>query len=164
MPDAEKTLIGLARRLWWLPVLLIVVLVVFVNGVRRDDDGQISAAGRLSVSELRVGDCFDADQAGNIAWVEAGPCDDPHRYELYHIGEWPDADTAFPSDLELEAFVFDTCLPAFGAYTGRDIEGSGLFFSPIIPDEASWDAGRRVVYCALFDLGGEQLIGSQRAP
>jgi hypothetical protein len=152
-----------ARRLWWAPLLVVVLAVLLLNGARRDGDGQIVASGSLPISELRVGDCFDADQSGNIASVDAMPCDEPHDFELYHIAEWPEEDASFPSAIELEAFVFERCLPALRDYTGQDIEGSRIFFSPIVPDEQSWNAGRRVVYCALFDLMGERLDESQRA-
>jgi hypothetical protein len=157
-------MMALARRAWWLPVLVVVMLIVFMDGPRRDDDGQLRGSGQLEVSELRVGDCFDADHATNIATVEAKPCDEPHAFELYHVGEWTGGHDGYPSDVELGAFVFDACLSALGDYTGEEVEGSRFFFSPIIPDEAAWDGGRRVVYCALFDLTGKQLVGSQRAP
>jgi hypothetical protein len=154
---------GVLRRFWWAPVVVVVLALVLLNGARRDDEGRIVGSGSLPVSELRIGDCFDADQHGNIAAVDAVPCEQPHRFELYHVAEWPGDEEGFPSDVELEAFVFDSCLPALEAYIGQPVEGSHLFFSPIVPDQASWEAGRRVVYCALFDLMGEPLRGSQRA-
>lgn len=137
-------------RFWWIPVLVVVLAVGYLTTAQRDDAGAISDAGTLHIEDLRVGDCFDFEDADEISDVEALPCSEPHGYELFHVATWSGRD-AYPDEEALVDFVIDTCVPAFDEYVGVAYEASVIDFVPFTPTEEGWDAGDRVIQCALID-------------
>ena len=46
-------------RFWWIPALVIALVVGYLTTARRGDDGSLASAGNVSVDELREGDCFN---------------------------------------------------------------------------------------------------------
>ena len=51
----------------------------------RDQAGVVTKAGKVSVFELKPGDCLDppADVSGEIAEIRVVPCTDPHTQEVF---------------------------------------------------------------------------------
>ena len=47
-------------RFWWIPALAVVLVVGYFTTARRGDDGALSPAGRVTVDDLQVGDCFSS--------------------------------------------------------------------------------------------------------
>jgi hypothetical protein len=154
---------GLQRylRFWWIPVVAVVLVVGYLTGARRDDAGSISDGGTLQIEDLRVGDCFDFEDAEEISEVQARPCGEPHGYEMFHVATWSGPDQ-FPSDDTMIDFVIDACVPAFEQYVALSYESSTLDFVPFTPTEQGWDAGDRVVQCALLDPQRASLSSSLR--
>jgi hypothetical protein len=63
----------------------------------------------------------------------------------------------------MEAWVTQTCFPAFQTYTGRDFESDVEYgIGWIQPDQESWEDSQKVT-CYLYRLDGTQLKGSQKA-
>ena len=150
-------------RFWWIPAIIIALAVGYFTTARRGDDGGISGAGTLQVDDLRVGDCFVfEDTAEEFSEVDARPCTQSHKYELFHITTWTDAGAAYPTEDAWFGFFFEACVPAFISYVGHDYETSMLDFVPFTPTEAGWDAGDRVVQCALVDPFDTALTESLR--
>ena len=148
-------------RFWWIPALAIVLLVGYVVSARRDDGGAITAAGNLSIEDLRVGDCFNSDEAEEISSVDARPCNQAHQYEMFHITTWTGSST-YPTEDALIGFVFDECVPAFETYVGRSYQASRLDVFHFFPVEEGWNAGDRAIQCAVFDPDVAELTGSLR--
>jgi hypothetical protein len=148
-------------RFWWIPALAIVLLVGYLVSARRDDAGSITSGGSLSIEDLRVGDCFNSDEAEEISSVDARRCDEAHQYEMFHIATWT-AGGGYPTEDAILGFVFDECMPAFESYVGRSFESSRLDFVHFVPVEAGWDAGDRLFQCAMFDPAVAQLSESLR--
>jgi hypothetical protein len=156
---------GWARwlRFWWIPAIVIALAVGFFTNARRGDDGGISEAGTLHVQDLRVGDCFVFEEsAEEISEVDARPCTDPHRYEIFHITPW-NAGGAYPTEDAWLTFLLDACIPEFEEYVGHRFDTSVLDFVPFTPTEEGWDAGDRVVQCALVDPNETELTESLRS-
>lgn len=143
-------------RFAWIPVVAIVVLVGFFASARRDDTGLIAAGGTLSVADLRIGDCFNVADADEISEVDAHPCNESHRYELFHVATW-DAGGDYPTEQAMIDFVIRECVPAFDDYVGMAFQRSTLDFIHFAPLEAGWIAGDRIFQCALFDPFDEEL-------
>jgi putative regulator of septum formation len=148
-------------RFWWIPAVVIVLAVGYVTQARRDNGGGITDGGTLQVEDLRVGDCFDAEDAEEISEVDAGPCTDPHAYEMFHLATWSGAD-AFPTDDAMVDFILQACIPVFEDYVGMDYESSAIDFVPFTPTEEGWNDGDRLIQCALVDPGNDQLTASLR--
>lgn len=148
-------------RFWWIPVMVVVLAVGYLTTARRDDGGSISEAGTLHIEDLRVGDCFDFENAEEISEVDARPCTEPHGYELFHVATWSGSD-AYPDEDALVDFVIGNCVPAFDQYVGVPYEASAIDFVPFTPTEEGWDAGDRVIQCALIDPQQPSLTSSLR--
>ena len=151
-------------RYWWIPAILIALAVGYFTNARRGDDGGISEGGTLQVADLRVGDCFDLTEATatEISEVDAKPCTRAHEYEMFHITTWTDAQDTYPTDDEWGTFLLGDCTAAFADYVGRDYQASELDFVPFTPTEEGWDAGDRVVQCAVVDPSDAELTDSLR--
>lgn len=158
MPQPAATDAGPRRwlRFAWIPIVAIVLAVGFFASARRDDTGLIATGGSLSVADLRIGDCFDAADAEEISEVSAHPCDEAHRYELFHVATW-DTGGEYPSETAMVDFVIRECIPAFEDYVGLAFERSTLDFIHFAPLESGWIAGDRIFQCALFDPFDEEL-------
>jgi hypothetical protein len=118
---------------------------------------------------IDVGQCFDTDtftagSAIDLSSARVVDCAGPHQHEAYAIIEQPaDPGAAYPGDDVLAAFADDSCLAAFGTYTGLDYRTSHYDIANARPDQASWDRGERRVVCALHDVDFAELTGSARA-
>lgn len=159
-----------ANRGWtrWLsvlgvPVLIGVVALVYLNffaGPSRDSSGQLTEAGTVAVTDLRIGDCFDTSETVEISDVEAMPCTQPHAFEVYHLATHETA--TFPTDAELDAIFGEVCIEPFATYVGTTYENSEIYANFITPSEDSFAGGDRGYICVLFDLSDDALTTSLR--
>ena len=136
-------------RFWWIPVVVIVLVVGYLTTARRGDDGTLNAGGNLSVTDLQVGDCFTTDGATEISDVDGVPCDEPHTYEVFavrdHGGPLPLTDASYQS-------AFETlCLADFESYVEADWETSAIYADMITPSEESYGDGDREYICFLYE-------------
>jgi len=60
-------------RFWWIPVIIVTLLVGYLTTARRDDAGSLASAGNVSVDELREGDCFNPPRRLRSATLTAFP-------------------------------------------------------------------------------------------
>lgn len=108
-----------------------------------------------SVPPLAVGDCYDRPES-SIVLV---PCDEPHRFEVYHALELPDG--PFPGVAAVEAAWIDGCLAEFERFVGIDYGSSDFDVSAVFPTEETWnDLDDRRVLCAVTPLNGDARSGS----
>ncbi len=136
----------------------------------RGESNEIVQAGSLSVSFLRVGDCFSGltaeEEAGShfASSVTATPCYELHKFELYALDDFPaGTDAPFPNKIVLEAFTHNLCVEAFGAYVGLPYALSKLHSRSLSPSEQSWENwSDRAIACFLYDKGGREIVGSLR--
>jgi hypothetical protein len=133
-----------------------------VFNAARGTEGDITKAGDLKITDLRVGDCFDLkDPAAEVIEdVKAVPCAQEHEYEMFHIGSMPSG--SYPSDTAFSSFVEDECLPAFETYVGLVYENSVLEVSFVTPTTDSWNDGDRAVQCVVYHPRIHRLTGSQK--
>lgn len=146
-------------RFWWIPALLIALAVGYVTSARRDDSGSLASAGNVSLAELRLGDCFNGGDEGEISDVDGVPCSEPHKYEVFALATY-EGDGTFPPDSDLESIFFEVCEPAFAPYVGAAWESSEIQGSMISPSEDSWGSGDRSFICILYDLESDALTES----
>jgi hypothetical protein len=142
------------------PALVVVLVIGYFATARRDDSGAITGGGTLSVQDLRVGDCFNSEDADEIAEVDARPCSEPHEYELFHDAEHPGP--SYPTDEAWFTFIVEECTPAFEEYVGIDFDSSSLDIQPLTPTEGGWDDGDRVLQCIAVDPNDSTLTTSLR--
>jgi hypothetical protein len=158
-----------ARPVWRRIPIGVVLLVVFMgigaianwySNAGRSPSGDIIKSGDLTMSDLRVGDCFDLKdpEAEEIDAVTARPCAEEHQYELFYIGTLPQGD--YPAISTFESFVEDYCKPAFATYIGTSFEDSALDAFWVYPTSEAWSDGDRAIQCAANDPRDQRLTGS----
>lgn len=117
-------------------------------------------------ASLSVGDCFNriADSDASDLAVWRVDCAVPHRYEVYDvIGldlERP-ADGSFPA-AEIAQRAEEQCVERFEGFVGVRWTVSELDVEAWWPSEQSWARGDSSVICAVMELSGDLMTGSQR--
>lgn len=149
-------------RYWWVVAILVIggyALSGYLGQARRDASGSITTAGSVALTELRVGDCFDAPSGGTVSRVTGRPCADSHTFELFAIAT-DSVDETYPDDAAMGSFLASACVPAFADYVGSAYGASALEILPVTPTEDGWSRGDRTFFCAVYDPATGQLTGS----
>ena len=89
----------------------------------------LSTAGNVTVTDLRVGDCFNAaefsDEETEIGDVDGVPCTEPHTFEVFAVADYNGS--AYPgSQAAFEAAFGEVCVPPFEGYVGVPYVDSAL--------------------------------------
>jgi hypothetical protein len=147
-------------RFWWIPAIAIFLAVGYLSSARRAEDGSVNAGGTLQIDDLRVGDCFNNADEGEISDVDGVPCTEAHEYEVFAMDRY-ESET-LPTDAEMDAVFFDVCATPFEEYVGISWERSVLWANMITPSEGSFGDGDRSYVCFLFDPEEPALTESMR--
>jgi len=129
--------------------------------------GALVFRDRLSANagELAVGDCFD-DPAGAeiVTDVQHHPCTEAHTAEVVFLGKLTGDNATYPSDQAVEDWVLSNCVPAWNAYTGKDLQTETvLTMGWYQPAEDGWSDGDRDMICYASRDDGGRLTSSVRA-
>lgn len=114
-----------------------------------DSSGRIVGPGRVSVFEMRVGDCFESPYQGlgTISTLVAIPCEHLHDHEVFalsSIAGGPGAE--FPA-AEIGSQALQLCRAAFEGYVGTPLDDSPFGLDYLPPSRGSWEGGDREVIC-----------------
>ena len=161
-PRRYGGLLPILLRFWWVILLVAVPVVGYFASAQRDDQGQITRAGDLVLTDLRVGDCFDLkdSSAAEVQDVTARPCSEGHEYQLIHLGTMPS--TSYPDEGTWADWLTSNCLPAFESFVGIRYELSRYDISWFQPTTAGWEGGDRSVHCAVYDPAQAKLTTTLR--
>lgn len=150
-------------QFWWILIPIGVIGFGFFSEARRDDGGQLVDGGNLDVFDLSVGDCYDSSDQDEIAEVEAGPCTEPHEYEVFAIVSFPaQRGSDYPGDDAVFAHAETECLREFEEYVGIPYEDSVYDIGLLSPTESGWESGDRETICSGYDPGDSTLEESIR--
>jgi hypothetical protein len=136
------------------------------GGIHRDSEGRITEKGKLSVYDLRAGDCLNPpDRVDNeLVKVDVLPCSDRHTQEVVAVKTIESKD--YPGDDEVRKTAEQLCVKPFGDYIGVDYIDSSLYLTYLLPSLRSWDDGDKDVTCIaqIVDADGVKgsLKGSER--
>jgi len=118
-------------------------------------------------AELSAGDCFDVvddpDAADLAAWRV--DCAAPHRYEVYDVVELDievPVGGGYPGGEAIRGRAEELCVERFEAFVGVRWTVSELDLEAWWPSENSWARGDSSVICAVMELSGEPMTGTQR--
>lgn len=138
------------------PVAFLMTFVTVGCDAARDDSGAIAEAGGVSVFSLRVGDCFDDHDPGDVQRVAALPCSDPHDNEVFAVFDL--AGDAWLGDDEVNRLGREGCDARFEEAIGETYEESVIEFYPMTPTEGSWDErDDREIVCVAYHMELEKL-------
>jgi hypothetical protein len=144
------------------------------DSATRDESGNISEPGEVSVFELRQGDCVEGGEelVVDVATLEGVPCAQTHSHVVFGIVDLESVarddvsrfgdGAAYPGEGPLEDEAERVCVNEFASYVGIDYADSELFFTYLVPSVRSWqeDEDREVVCLAMRN--GEPMQGSVR--
>lgn len=153
-------------RFWWIPAAAIALAVGYFTTAQRGDDGALSTAGNVTVTDLRVGDCFNAaefneNEEAEIGDVDGVPCTEPHTFEVYAVADYNGS--AYPgTQAAFEVAFGEVCVPPFESYVGVPYADSTLWASAITPTEDGWNSGDHEFICHLHEEDISMITGSQR--
>ena len=129
------------------------LVAAFLTAACSGGDGPMREAGQpgvvrsgsLSVFELMVGDCLaDPSEAAipsEVDALDAVPCSQPHRLEVFAVVAVEAGDDLYPGESVVTAQADAGCLGAFPGYTGVEyFAQSALYFTYIYPTLDSWSA------------------------
>lgn len=146
-------------RYWWIAGLVVVGGVGYLTQAHRDSSGAIQTGGKVQISDLRIGDCYDAPGQGEVSEVTGRPCTQSHEYEL--IAKVDDTqDTTYPTETQFQDFVGQACLPMFEAWVGISFDQSALQIAWVEPSSDGWSRGDRTVFCSAYDPANSKLTSS----
>jgi hypothetical protein len=149
-----------------LPVALVLVTACSsISTLATREHGVITKAGRISVFDLRPGDCLfpDGVVAGDVEKVKAVPCREPHTHEVFAVPAYPGSARAYPGRSALERFAATACRSALRPYVGSAPLDPSLTLGYLVPSTDSWrrDSDRQVT-CVLV-TSGNKMAGSVRS-
>lgn len=138
--------------------ILVVGIIAAINeGNLRDESGEITSAGDVTLAELAPGDCVNglsAEEDEMFSELPAVPCAEPHQGEVVAIfdlpkGDWPGEDAAYEQ-------AWDGCVDRFADYSfeAYDDPSVGMFY--LAPTRTTWRLGDREVICIAEFLEGER--------
>jgi hypothetical protein len=137
------------------------IALIVAAGVSDDDYGSrpvpTYSPSTTYVDQLAVGECFD-DASGEEDEVLRRSCTEPHDGEI--TADVMMAAGPYPGDRQAGRTAQTRCDIEFGTYIGRPADGSELESSFWHPTEESWDEGDRLVVCAAYGPGGDQLTST----
>lgn len=115
-----------------------------------------------SVTDLKVGDCFDAPSATTaVKDVQHHPCTDAHLAEVFFVGNMTGTADSYPGTPGFTRFAEGSCVGAFRTYTGRDFEADTVYdISFLRPTTDGWAKGDRGVTCYVVRVDGKPITGT----
>lgn len=125
----------------------------------RDANGNVIEGGEVGVFSLNVGDCFLDLPVGEVSSIEAVPCADEHKYEIYHLF---DVDLPDFEETAVSQAAQDGCYDAFESYMGVSYEESFYDFDGLQPTDGSWSQGDREVVCLSTPYDGTTTTGTAK--
>ena len=137
--------------LWTIASVVLAVVLIASVPADRDEDGDVTSGGEVSVEDLVVGDCLAEEFSGdeeNVYTVSAQPCDEPHNGEVFHDLEATEPE--FPGDVQMGELADRTCYQAFEPFVGLTYEDSELDFYYYVPTAQTWKYGDRLITCVLI--------------
>ena len=119
-----------------------------------------------NASDLQVGDCFDPPTTVDtvVHDVQHHPCSDPHRAEVFYVGDYDGPSTTYPDQNAFQTWVLDRCIGAFQGYVGRSYqEAEELDIQPFWPTEEGWGKGDKEMTCFIVRVDSGTMTGSVKA-
>jgi uncharacterized RDD family membrane protein YckC len=116
------------------------------------DDAVGTSRRRISVLELRTGDCFDISDLGLSQTVDWLPCDQPHDAQVFAIRQIPSdaVDGSDPTDEALGRAAEEICMAATATVSDPQLEVFSLH-----PTTESWSLGDQEVACMVTASQGK---------
>ncbi|WP_345750291.1 septum formation family protein [Microbacterium rhizophilus] len=135
------------------------------GGPQRDEEtGQVTESGDVDVFQLKIGDCLNLGENGELSSAAVVPCTEPHTEEIFHEFEMPEGD--WPGKDAIDQAADEGCYAEFESFVGKAFEDSVLDYVFLAPLEDGWNDPNvkdRLVQCVIYEPGeggAKKLTGS----
>ena len=162
-------IVELLKKNWVLIVIGLGVFLYFsLTESERDSSGNLTKAGWLDATLIRVGDCISDDvpqeEVEQVSDVWATPFSQEHTMEVFYIHELQDKYQSYPDDELIKKEGINVCYGSFfNDFVGMPYEESIYEVNFLTPTPESWDLlGDTTIGCLLYDPSKEVSIGSKR--
>ncbi|MGE0296810.1 septum formation family protein [Pseudonocardia sp.] len=137
---------GLVLSGLWTVLIAVGITFAVLSGADRGPTGEVVAAGDVSASDLRPGDCVvDVQETTSLVTVPVAPCTAPHQGEVVAVFDLPEG--PYPGLFELSATVETRCSAELAAYAPSAAQDPALQLFYVYPLEANWGRGDRETVC-----------------
>jgi hypothetical protein len=108
----------------------------------------------VKVETLRVGDCVNGLEEGDISKLPAISCSEPHEGEV--VGDYQVSGSSYPGESAITDEANDKCNDILLAYSPstKDDQSIGIYF--VYPTVSSWAQGDRQVLCIAEHTQGKK--------
>jgi hypothetical protein len=128
--------------------------------VERDRTGQVTKATNVTLSDVKIGDCYNNTPDNSFDALPEVPCPQPHDDEVFYL--FMMSAGKYPGDDAVQTSADNTCGEQLPDYVG--VSPSALLdYSYLLPDQMTWASGDRLVICDLARSDGEKLNGTAHA-
>ena len=143
-----------------LSIVFLLVSSFAKDETTRNESGQIEITGQIDATVVKVGDCLNnvppPDSDEPVADVLGVPCNEPHNYQVYFIGELNKLKmTEYSREIVNKAagnLCFGERKQVFASLSdSAKKEYSATPASPFYPNEGSWNSGYKTVQCVIGD-------------
>lgn len=138
---------GLVLSGLWAIGVAAVIAVAVTTSAQRGTSGAITQPGRLSVADIRVGDCLVDWQTGTATSFTVTACTNPHQGEVYFETTLAERDGAYPGDEAIDEQAETLCNAAVDSALDVDRAPEDADIVYLRPLARGWAAGDRKVSC-----------------
>jgi hypothetical protein len=143
-------LAGLILSAIWVVAIGIGIAVAIATGAARDATGQITGSGRVSISDLKAGDCVNnIEEDRLVTKVDGVPCTEPHSGEVFATFDL--TGSSFPGESSANDQAEQGCLDRLDDYAPDAVNDDSLDIFYFAPNANSWGRGDREVVCLALD-------------
>jgi putative regulator of septum formation len=130
----------------------------------RDNAGAVVEGGQVGALRIRTGDCFGDVPGATFEAVDAVPCSQPHKFEVFDAFNLPfENSAAYPGDESITTLADDGCFNRFAGFVGIAYAQSIYNYSIVYPLAGTWDEfDDREVMCLISNYDGTSKQGSAR--
>lgn len=136
---------GLAISGTWILVIVVGVVVALATEAERGAGGGISEAGSISIENARAGDCLVSVPELSTERVDAVPCGEPHKAEVF--ATFPLSGSSYPGDSIVETKSEDGCYERLDTYLSPTVDEASVSLVYFAPNRQSWATGDKTVIC-----------------
>jgi hypothetical protein len=158
-PGRGMAITGIVCGSLWIVLAGVGFAFAIASDANRDSAGNVTSAGDVQATDLRIGDCLEKAPLGNTVTVRVVPCRQPHAAEVY--AQFKLEGGGYPGDVQVDRFGAGGCRARVAGYAGRTAaQDYDLYY--LLPTATTWRTGDRDVTCLLGGSDGGSLTGTLR--
>ncbi len=141
---------ALALSAVWAVIVVLIVVAAVRSTPTRTPSGAVTQPRRVSISDVRTGDCIEKFSEGRVSDIKVVPCTSAHAGQV--IGSFKLANGSYPGEAKIAAQADSRCadlVPASLANSNRKDLGIAYLY----PQAANWALGDRTVQCIVVSDG-----------